>query len=209
MENDLLSPPSLCSIPGISLPVLERIFHNAARFYEIAPWESFRDEIPIEIRYPADGPTRITVILGGAGETFGLLVYDSWNDLGRIYMASEPLEMVRDASWLSLTFDTADFMSKEDLGAIAKYHWPIVNEQAYPGILRVGAPGPQLHPPTKTDLDWLAEVLPALNAFFMHHDEDLGSISSREFIIPIQAMKSPDQVYLRILTREHISLSGG
>ena len=145
MEHNVLSLPSLQSIHGIPLSLLSSIFVSAAEYYQLAPWKLFQEEVPTEIRYPRDKPARIVVVTGMAGDVFGLTVYDSATDHERIYNETDPMKLVHDISWLSLCYDRAEYMAPEDLQVIEEHGWTVIDEKAYPGIVRMGAPGADLH----------------------------------------------------------------
>ncbi|MBL7163449.1 MAG: hypothetical protein ISS57_12650 [Anaerolineales bacterium] len=156
------APPSLLSIRGVTIPLLGNIFTSAADFYRLAPWEQLQDETPIEIRYPAGAASRFVVVMGAAGESFGISVNDTRADLNRMFTAASPRQLIKEISWFTLTYDVAPYFSFDDLDTISRYDWPVVNEYAYPSMARVG-PTPEFYLPTRQDLFWVEGALPVVN----------------------------------------------
>ena len=211
MDPNLLSSPSYLSISGVSLPVFSHIFAAAAEFYQLAPWKLLRTEVPIEIRYPQAGSGRIVIVTGSAGDVFGLSVYDSADDLRRMFQAQDPLEIVQNLSWVTLCYETSTYIAPEDLQAIDKHGWPIVNEEAYPVINRMGSPGAELYPPTRDDLLWLEGALPALNEYFQDQDKPgiAGDIQPQQLSLTVQTAAGPAQAWLCIPARDITIHPGG
>ncbi len=162
----VLLPPALATIPHATPELLGRIYGYTASFYRLAPWQIVPGEAPLEVRYPADGAARWIVVIGSGGDTFGLSISDSRADLERMYAGGDPLELARSICWLALTFDTAEYLAIEDLDAIQRQSWPVVNENAFPALYRVGGPQADIQAPTLEDLLWLDGVLPALLQYF-------------------------------------------
>lgn len=170
MNDVFFNSPSLIAVPGVSNQLLVSLFRLAADFYRHSPWLSLNSDLPIEIKYPPSAPSRIVVVMGSAGQAFGLSIYDSREDIKRVYDARTPLEGFDKISWLALSYDPIHYLAQEDAAAIKEKGWPIANEAAYPVITRVGAPGPDLHPPTLVDLEWLEGTLSGLNKMFGEAD---------------------------------------
>jgi hypothetical protein len=200
MDFNLLAPPSYLSVSGVSVAVFSHIFAAAAEFYQLAPWNFFREEVPIEIRHPQGGSERIVVVTGSAGDVFGISVYDSVDDLICMFQAQNPLEILQNISWVVLCYETSTNIAPEDLEAIDGQGWPIVNDKAYPVINRMGAPGAEMYPPNRDDLLWLEAALPALNEYFRRQDVFMstGDILPQELTLDVQTSTGPSQVELRI-----------
>jgi hypothetical protein len=200
MERSFLNPPSLISIPKANIPLLGDLYTAAAEFYRIAPWQLLRDETPIEVRYPYDALSRVVVITGSGGEVPGFSAYDSAEDLSRMYTAANPLAAGRELNWLSLTYDTGAYIASDDLKAIEQYGWPVVNEGAYPGIVRLGSPGVDMYSPTTEDIYWLAGTISTLVVFFQNHFTINGwqEFENEAFKLDINTRDGQKKVYLRI-----------
>jgi len=193
------APPSLLSISGVTIPLLGNIFSAAADFYRLSPWKKLRDEIPIEIRYPPDAAPRYAVIMGAAGESFGISVNDSRSDLKRMFTSIAPLQLANEISWLTLTYEIPLFFSFDDLDAISRYNWPVVNERAYPSVARVG-PDADFHLPTRQDMLWMEAALPALAEFCKNHLRlnHRGRVQATKCNLTVPTLNGSAQVALRI-----------
>jgi hypothetical protein len=168
MDRNYFNPPSLLSVPEVSIPLLGDIYIAAAELYRLTPWQLLKDETPIEVRYPYEATARLVVITGAGGDVPGFSAYDSTEDLMRMYAAENPIVVGRELNWLSLTYDTDVYIANDDLKAIERYGWPVVNEDAYPGIVRMGSPDADMYPPTSEDICWLDGAMSALIAFFQN-----------------------------------------
>ena len=82
-----LLPPGLLSVPGVRLELLESLFAAAADFYLIQPWTIINDEKAIEVQAP---DARLVVVMGAAGQSYGISVYDSPADLQRMLAGRTP-----------------------------------------------------------------------------------------------------------------------
>ena len=190
-------PPALLSVAGVTPQLLQGLFAAAADFFEIQPWKILKGEKVIEVWSPE---ARLVVVMGAAGQSFGISVYDSSADLQRMYQAQDPLEAAGALCWLALTYETAEYLDQGDLGAIRRYGWRVAGEIAYPSIARIGAPGPDLQPPTRQDLVWLEGCLRALCALFTSHlalDEQ-GEPLPVECTIPVQTSSGLLDARLRL-----------
>ena len=75
---------SMLAVSGVTVPLMAKIFEATAAYYRLAPWEMLpEEEFAIEIRYPADAEARYAIVIGRAGESFGLSV----NDTGAFQMS--------------------------------------------------------------------------------------------------------------------------
>lgn len=84
-DDELLEHP--IGAPETSLPAL---MDAAERFARQAPWLIVDDEVTFEIRDPhAAGTPRFAVVLGAAGESFGLVLYHRLEDIEAIRDAAE------------------------------------------------------------------------------------------------------------------------
>lgn len=197
MDEDWLLPPSLFDVPGVSTCLLARLFAAAAEFYRQAPWQLMIAETPLEVRVDPEPEARIVVIIGAAGEAFGLTVHEDHADFQRLYAATDPLELVQGASWLALSYEASRYLAQADRQAIARHGWQVAAQEAYPSIVRVGAPGPELHPPSLDDLYWLEAVLPALGAYFSQAAQ--GDDKARRFAHRANTGRGPVEVRMQAL----------
>lgn len=164
--NDIelpLLPPALLSVPGVTPQLLQSLFAAAADFYSLQPWTILNGEKVIAVRSP---DLRLVVVMGAGGQAFGISVYDSPADLQLMLHLDDPLAAAGALCWLALTYETAEYIDRDDLKAIHQHDWPLAGIEAYPAITRIGTPGPDLQPPTLQDLLWLEGCLQALCLLF-------------------------------------------
>ena len=188
----LLLPPSLISIPGVTPDLIGSVFAAAAELYHIGPWKRLGGETPIEVRCPRQAPARLVVVLGAAGQAYGLCVYDSAADLSKALAGADPLEAARALNWLALSYESDDFLAAEDLAAIQHFGWHVAAEGAYPAITRIGSPGPELHSPTVGDLLWLDGALRGLGKFTLHH------LNAQQAVLQVETSRGAVELALRI-----------
>jgi hypothetical protein len=179
MKDVFFNSPSLIGVPGVSDRLLDSLFKMAAEFYRHSPWRSLSTDLPIEIWYPPCAQSRIAVVMGSAGQAFGLSIYDNQEDIRHVFSASTPLDGFDQISWLALSYDPMHYLAAEDAAYIKENGLLVVNEAAYPVITRVGAPGPDLHPPTLADIEWLECTLSGFNQ--MLGEADLSGHVQRYF----------------------------
>lgn len=210
MNQDLLAPPSLLSVPGVMPVLLGSLFGAAADLFRTAPWKLFQSEIPIEVYCPRESLARIVVVLGAADQCLGLSVHDSPMDFERMKQAQNPLEAAEYLSWLALSYDPAAYLAQEDLDAIREHGWDIAGDFAYPSILRIGTPGPDLHAPALEDLIWLEGGLMGLTAFFQQFFGFENVDWSQEYDQTISVNTNTGQAVVRIrLPARGIELNPG
>ncbi len=191
-------PDSLLSISGITVPLLGNIFNAAADFYHVAPWKKLPYEVAIAIRFPVDSSPRYAVVMGDAGESFGLFVSNNLGGLQRIFNQFDPQGLASEINFLSLSYDTAVYFSFDDLDAIKRYHWPIPNARAFPSIMRF-TPEQEFHLPSQSDMFWLEAVLPALSDFFENHFKLVdGDVPHSEYALEVSTLGGPVRVGLQM-----------
>lgn len=198
--------PSLLSISGVTIPMLQQFYKAAAEYYKIAPWKKLPgEEFAIEIQPEGDAEPRYGIIIGYAGESFGLSVNDKWEDLEHFYDYSTGLTTTTgNYSVISLTYEKAHFLTFEDLDSIEKYGWDIPSKDAYPSVFRANpSGGNQVFPMTKNDIFWLTSALSALTIFFndkVMPDDFLESFGTQEYKteIMVDGLSRKEKVSLRL-----------
>ncbi len=204
MNDVFFNSPSLTAVPGVSNQLLGSLFRLAADFFRLSPWQSFNSDLPIEISYPTSVQSRVVVVMGSAGQAFGLSIYDSRGDIQRVYDARTPLDGFDQISWLALSFDPIHYLAEEDAATIKENSWPIANEAAYPVITRVGAPGPDLHAPTLADLEWLEGALSGLNKMLgeAYASVEVARYFGYEVTLRIQTYRGLRDIQIRVATED-------
>ncbi len=156
--------PGLLKLPGVTPHLVEGLFEAAAFFYREAPWRWINDSHPIEVRYPPDGRLHYAIVMGHGGETYGLSVYNSPDDLRELYAGVPPERVIGQMEWIALLFGKVMEMPFDDLDDMEKYGWPVAGELAYPLPIRVTRSG-QPARPGKSELLWLEAALLAIPTF--------------------------------------------
>jgi hypothetical protein len=178
--------PGLLKSPGVTPYLVNGLFEAAAFFYREAPWHWMDDSRPIEVHYPPDGRPRYAVVMGHGGETYGLAVYNSPDELRGVYAGIPPDQLIGQMEWMSLLFVEAMEMPFDDLDDMEKYGWPVAGELAYPFPIRVSRSGKPVRP-GKSELLWFEAALLAVPTFvrdflqadgrFPHPAEDTLSVT--------------------------------
>jgi hypothetical protein len=161
--------PGLLSVPGATVPLIEDLYTAAAHFFRRAPWEWLGNQSPLEIRYLPGSRSRYALVLGSGGETLGLSLYETIDDIRLVYARSSSDEAKSGVSWCSLVFEEAIAMSFYDLDAIEKYSWPVADESAYPVALKITAGHEEYAIPSAVELAWLAAALRIVPDFIIEH----------------------------------------
>jgi hypothetical protein len=191
--------PGLLKSPGVTPFLVNGLFEAAAFFYRQAPWRWIDDSRPIEVRYPPDGRQRYAIVMGHGGETYGLAVYDSPNDLRELYAGTPPEQLLGKQKWTSLLFVEAIETPFDDLDDMEKYNWPVAGELAYPFPVRVTHSG-QFVRPGKSKLLWFEAALLAIPTFvreYMQADVDRGLVRPAEATLTVKMADGKDTIYLR------------
>jgi tetratricopeptide (TPR) repeat protein len=150
---------------GMTEPLARRLYELAAEFYRLAPWKLLREEIAVEVRYPAEADPRYAVVMGARGEEFGVSINDRLEDLSQMWTEHSPKKFIHKFSWLTLSFDTPDYLPFDDLDAAEQYGWSLPGPNTVPWIVRVGGMK-DFSPASLKDLLWLEGALAALIQYF-------------------------------------------
>ncbi|PJH75017.1 MAG: hypothetical protein CO064_08890 [Anaerolineae bacterium CG_4_9_14_0_8_um_filter_58_9] len=161
--------PGLLSIPGVTVPLAAEFFAAAADYYRQKPWRWMENWLPIAVRYPPDGRARYALVLGRGGETYGLSVYESLEDVDIVLSDTSPEKHAPLVPWFSLVLDEATGMSFADLDAIEQYGWPVAGEKAYPMAIKATPKSDWGELPSASELAWLAAALRVLPDFVTRH----------------------------------------
>ncbi len=162
-------PPGLVSIPSVTLPMVGHLHELAAQFYRATPWTWFNDHHPFAIQVAPEEAPRYAIVMGNAGEVFGLSVYDTLDDLKLVFNpALSHRELARMSTWFVLFFEEAPAVSFDDLDAIAEHGWPVAAPQAYP-VFGQSTADQGLALPSKADLLWMEGALAGLLTYIDQH----------------------------------------
>src|SRR4029453_564280 len=143
---------------------------------------------------------RYAMVMGNAGEVFGLSVYDTLDDLRLVFSpALSHQEVARMSTWCVLFFEEAPAVSFEDLDAITAHDWPVAAPHAYPVFGRTTA-DQEIALPTKADLLWMEGALGGLLAYMDAHMEvDQGEVQPADLTVSVPRIGGEAHVHLRLL----------
>ncbi len=190
--------PGLLKSRGVTPRLAGGLFEAAASYYRQAPWRWIDDSRPIEVCYPPDSRPYYAVVMGHGGETFGLAVYNSPDDLRKLY-TGRPKKSFGQQEWTSLIFVEMLEMPFDDLDDMEKYGWPVAGKLAYPFPIRVTR-SEQLIRPGKSKLLWFEAALLAIPTFvrdYMQIEVDRGIGRPAEATLPVTMVDAKDSIRLR------------
>jgi tetratricopeptide (TPR) repeat protein len=183
---------------GMTEPLARKLYQLAAEFYRLAPWKLLREEIAVEVRYPAEADPRYAVVIGTQGEQFGVSINDRLEDLGQMWTEYSPKKFMHKFSWLAISFETPDYLPFDDLDAADQYGWVLPGPNTIPWIVRVGGKK-DFSRASLQDLLWLEGALAALNQYFAKdfHLEPNGLPSEEERSYTVKTLNGPVKAVLR------------
>lgn len=131
-------PPSMLEGHGVTIDVVRGFADAAAQYYTAAPWQHLSDEDLIEVEAP-DAPRgyRYALVLGNAGNTFGLAFYESAAQHEAMRSASGP-EEARNAMPVarSVIFDAPTGIPIDDHDVWLAHNLALAGPRAYPFAAR-------------------------------------------------------------------------
>jgi hypothetical protein len=159
------TPTALLDMPGVTAEAVGSFFDAAALFYQQAPWNK-TGERPIRVDCARfDSGPWYGVVMGEAGMTRGLVLYDDLATLLRIQQGDLPEEeSARQTAALAVVFDDKDGLTPEDEAAARQHGWAVAGPEAYPSAYRM-EPGLSMRPPLAWELDLLEGCLRAVPEF--------------------------------------------
>jgi hypothetical protein len=154
-------PPGALDGTGVTVDRMRAFAVAARRFWEAAPWRHLGDEDLVEIEAPAAGRGLAhVVVLGAAGQTFGLAFFDSVEDHEAINEGRAPGAIER-PRW-SVLFGPITDLPFGDADLWEDHGLPIAGDDAYPLAIRFG--GAEVQRPDARTLAYLEGLLAALAA---------------------------------------------
>jgi hypothetical protein len=155
----------LLEMPGITPESAGSFFDAAAVYVEAAPWKKVGERtIRVASSKFESGPW-YAVMMGQAGMTSGLVLYDSLATLREIQEGRlSEMENARRTAALAVLFGDKEDLPQADLEAAQRHGWRIAGPQAYPNVYRMN-PGLAIRPPLAWELELLEGCLRALPEF--------------------------------------------
>jgi hypothetical protein len=168
---------ALLDMPGVTPEAVGGLFDAAAVFYRQAPWKK-TGERPIRIdcaRFES-GPW-YAVVMGQAGMTSGLVLYDDLATLRRIQRGGMSEEdNARQTAALAVVFGDKTDLAPADAAALAQHGWPVAGPDAYPSVYRM-EPGLSMRPPLAWEVQLLEGCLRAVPEFARKKTRRLAPLS--------------------------------
>lgn len=154
---------------GLPPELVRELFSAAAAFHAAAPWTIAGNEPPIRVSR-ADGPEWSVVVMGAAGEEYGLACYASPDDLDRLYDAVDPepahafLDMR--GTIVSLLFASRQEIPRRMREEIKAAQWEVHGLQGYPTLMVLNTPGGGI---STADATLLRDALRSVPRFVVGH----------------------------------------
>ncbi len=161
--------PGLLSLEGVTPRLIRDLFKASALFYLASPWDYLDNFQVLKIEVPANTQPRYAVVLGFAGMEYGLNIFETWEDFESFLAPTDTeLEKIPEQGILVLLFNDASYLPPQDLEAISRYHWQVINNQSYPTPYIIYRDG-NVERPSRQDLLFLEVVMRAIPKFLDEH----------------------------------------
>jgi hypothetical protein len=177
--------PGLLAMPGVTPEQVGSFYEAAAQFFRQAPWKRVGgSEAAIRVgcaKYQS-GPW-YAVLMGQAGLTTGLALYDDLGTLRRLWAGGvADGAMARQAVGMGVTFGEEWDLPVADLEAVRRYGWPVARPDAYPSIAHKDR-GLTTRPPLAWELELAAGCLRAVPEFVARRPQD--DPAQEEMTVPV------------------------
>ena len=183
-------PTELSYLAGGSIApeVVARLFSAASRFFRAAPWRHVTENQLIGVDIPAlEIEGGCLCIVGGQGESFGLLLFRSLEALER-YASQKPgpggndeeLLLGDEPELLSISFDRKRDLPPAMRKEVDQHRWEVAGTKAFPIVMAVDENAVP-HQAEEPDLRVLSACAAAFTEFLGHH-RDLFAAADPESI---------------------------
>ena len=128
--------PAQIDIAGVTPALLGAFYDAAALFFRRTPWKKVGHEGALRVECDTfPGGPWFAVVMGQAGMTTGLALYDDLSGLQRVWRRDvidedEPIKVST-----ALLYGEEWTMSVTDLDVAKRHGWPIAREDAYPKVI--------------------------------------------------------------------------
>src|SRR5260221_649090 len=150
MAGATAPPPALTTYFGdgtISPDVVGAFFSAASTFFRAAPWRHVTEEQVLRVDIPELQVEEACLsVIGGAGESYGLLLFRSLETFMDFASMAPPTEEAmrspqpqQETKLLSLSFDPKKTLSPEMLREIKTHRWEVAGAKGYPALLAFDA----------------------------------------------------------------------
>lgn len=122
---------------GVTLDRLRAFAAAAKVFFKAAPWRWLGGEDLVEVESPAaDAGLRFAVVLGAAGQEYGLGFYRSTDHYWKTYECEHPGDLLDAGPLWSLIFHALDDLPMGDAEAWSQERLPICRERLFPVLIQ-------------------------------------------------------------------------
>jgi hypothetical protein len=139
---------------GATPAVVSEFFDAAIPLFRAAPWRQINEQQLVRVDIPAfDINNACLSVIGGAGETFGLLLFRSIDDFHSFAMRLTPDvdDAGDDAVVRSVSFDHKKDLPPSLTREIREHGWPVAGSKAYPTLICLDA---AMNPIEATEVDF-------------------------------------------------------
>jgi hypothetical protein len=161
--------PGLHDVPGVTKEVARDFYAAAAAYFQAVPWEHISDSMPIAISMPPGEEPFYLVVMGNGGETYGLALYEDYEELSLLYSGAPKEAMPDETRWVSITYDGPHFLPFGDLDGIAENNWPIAGPNAYPLFMVFYPVEDEIDRPDPEDIEMATAALRAIPHFVKNY----------------------------------------
>jgi len=159
---------------GLPADLVSELFSAAAAFHKAAPWTMAGNEPPIRVSRANDDEWSM-VVMGAAGEEYGLACYSSANDLDRLY-GPHPPDPEHAFAKLSGRLVSLSYNARQDIPRrmreeIKAAQWDVAGPMAYPTLVVLNTPGGGI---SLDDVRLLCDALRTVPRFVSLHAHFFG-----------------------------------
>src|SRR5688572_18936224 len=128
---------------------MTRLFTSSAMLYKRAHWKAVRDDQVVQVGIPDLGIHEACLsILGNADESFGFLLFPSFDDYWSFVEDSHEFlkgdDVVPTSSWLALNFVPRGDLPPGRLEEAKRHRWPVAGPRAYPDVIKFSGGKPSV-----------------------------------------------------------------
>jgi hypothetical protein len=138
----LLSHPDTWAGWGLPRELVAELFSASAAYHRAAPWRVVPDDRILRTEVPG-GRTWWIMVLGNAGEQFGISLFENAGDIEQLFADSDPMSPFArsEGVMVSITFDRGGDVPRPTRQEIREARWEIAGPAAYPQLMVLNTPG--------------------------------------------------------------------
>lgn len=211
LQENISSPglPPYLMDRSLQPSAVAEFFGAAAECYRAQPWEQFEDEIPIKLCIHYKKPVEYwAIVMGAEGETFGLSLYRSPQDIMNIFDAEDDAAamQVGKQTWsMAVNFEAAEYAGPAAMAECMTNEWELAGDLAYPSAVVVDPGGEDIfRGPNQQELLDLAVAAGAVAQFVTANKEDIKDELDVEETIEIESSGAKVKVDLEFPAPEFL-----